>query len=612
MKRLIVFALAMPALLLASCNQSEPKQDDSKITKVTVSPAKVDLIVGDTESLEISVEPSGAVYSSVSWSSSDKSVATVSRKGVVTAVAKGSAVITADVDGVKGECNVTVSPNSTPVTGVTLSETSLVLEAGSSANLTATVTPDSAADKTVTWSSTDSGIATVSDGFVTGVSKGECDIVVKTKDGGYEAKCHVTVNSDVTIYTCTLPGRNWSKNTYPVFNKDASKAYIISLQDGDLGRYLYEIDLQSHQLGWSLELTNQTKAWSSNGGDICVNPNTGDIICSNQCEVFAVTSAGQKKWTISTDGTGLNSDNTSSAMLGCGPAMSNDCSVIFACINNKMVAINASTGAIIDTIDGFTNCIQFIVYGNDNIVYHKNNATGGVGFLTFADGKFTRTAEIDLSVKVAASDITSGAMTKDQKKAYFCGSIYTLCVDIDAKTVEIENRSSSIGGGQRWAPCISPDGYLYMASVFNGSTAAIVSFNTAESIANDANGSAIYKYSGYNSAYNFEGVCVDKDNNVYSFINDCKAAIGKSAKSYLIRLTKGGNGYDAKNIAILESATQGTFQGCFNIGGKYIVATQGKPGTVYIFELETTRAEGWSGPGGDISATKNANLVYGN
>ena len=84
--------------------------------------------------------------------------------GLVTAVAEGTATITVTTaDGGKtATCEVTVTqPAKTPVTSVTLDKTSLTLDVGGSDTLTATVKPDNATTKTVTWSTSNENVATV-------------------------------------------------------------------------------------------------------------------------------------------------------------------------------------------------------------------------------------------------------------------------------------------------------------------------------------------------------------------------------------------------------------------------------------------------------------------
>ena len=94
---------------------------------------------------------------------------------------------------------VDMNPTTTvPVTGVTVSPTTLTLSQGKTATLTATVSPSTATDKTVTWTSSNTGVATVSsDGVVTGVKAGTATITATTNDGGKTATCSVTVNTSV-------------------------------------------------------------------------------------------------------------------------------------------------------------------------------------------------------------------------------------------------------------------------------------------------------------------------------------------------------------------------------------------------------------------------------
>ena len=171
------------------------------VTGVTVSPSTLTLEVGKTSTLTATVTPSNATNKTVTWSSSNTSVATVSSAGVVTGVAAGSATITATTQdgGKKATCAVTVKAASVAVTGVTLNKTSLSLGVGKTSTLTATVVPSNATDKSVTWSSSNTSIATVSSaGVVKGVKAGSATITVKTNDGGYTATCAVSVHKTPT------------------------------------------------------------------------------------------------------------------------------------------------------------------------------------------------------------------------------------------------------------------------------------------------------------------------------------------------------------------------------------------------------------------------------
>ena len=163
------------------------------VTGVNLNKTSLSLTVGGTDTLTATVEPETATDKTVTWESSDSDVATVDQSGNVEAVAPGTANITAKtVDGSHtATCAVTVTQ---PVTGVTLNPTELSLYTGQSETLAATVTPDTATNKNVTWSSDRTEVATVEDGTVKAVGAGTAIITVTTADGGKTATCTVTVS----------------------------------------------------------------------------------------------------------------------------------------------------------------------------------------------------------------------------------------------------------------------------------------------------------------------------------------------------------------------------------------------------------------------------------
>ena len=93
-----------------------------------------------------------------------------------------------------GELKLAKPPATIPVTGVELSESSLILDVGDSETLTATVSPNNATNKAVTWGSNNESVATVADGVVSAVGEGTATITATTTDGGITATCTVTVN----------------------------------------------------------------------------------------------------------------------------------------------------------------------------------------------------------------------------------------------------------------------------------------------------------------------------------------------------------------------------------------------------------------------------------
>ena len=168
------------------------------VTGVTLDKASATLTEGDELTLIATVNPDNATNKNVTWSSSDNTIASVSN-GKVTALKAGKATITVKTDdgGNTATCEVTVNAKVYPVTGVTLDKASATLTEGDELTLIATVNPDNATNKNVTWSSSDNTIASVSNGKVTALKAGKATITVKTDDGGNTATCEVTVNAKV-------------------------------------------------------------------------------------------------------------------------------------------------------------------------------------------------------------------------------------------------------------------------------------------------------------------------------------------------------------------------------------------------------------------------------
>lgn len=166
------------------------------VTKVKLNASEKSLTVGDSATLKATVSPSNATVKTVKWASSNKAVATVSSKGVVKALSAGTTVVTATSGSKSAMCVVTVSNPvaDKPVTGVTLNYEELEVAVSATAQLKATVVPSDAADKSVTWASDNTSVATVTnDGVVKGVTKGTANITVTTNDGKFVATCKVTV-----------------------------------------------------------------------------------------------------------------------------------------------------------------------------------------------------------------------------------------------------------------------------------------------------------------------------------------------------------------------------------------------------------------------------------
>lgn len=756
--RKALFSAACILLAFVSCTPKEEEQ--KKITAVEVDPSDITVTVGENTRLKVNVQPADATYLTVEWSSSDETVAQINKVGTLKAIAPGSATVTATVEGVKGTCNVTVVENATPVSGITVNPTQVTIGKGATATITATVEPADAANKSVAWSTSNASVATVEDGIVTGVARGECDITATTADGGFKAVCHVTVShipvesiafSNGSPYTivvdndgtyslfvtftpentsdrditwelsddshaslasvgegqaeiafnsmmvglvtvkATVTGTNctasqqfflqgsqpivmmpsgkiaagrrmqwqfnkWAysaatdlkwetgsrtlegdcvefapeeggentvlisgnydgvpfkvahtyqadewlvntsldgcnaRNTYPVFNKECTRAYFITRG----ARRLYEINLEE---GTVSQLFDMNDGKNDNGGDICVNPVSGDIYCSNQMHIYCISPEGTKRWEIP-----VPTGTQATSIAGGGPALSNDCSVVFIpVVDKRLLAVNAATGAILDEYAIEPYHTQIAVYGNDKILVSSTvqNVTSSICFLSFSGGKFTEEKVIEHPSKDPA-DISSPVVNRSQTKCWLpCNGGVLVEVNLTSKTAV----AASITGnkGHVWAPCLTADErWMFFASQDNAMVNRIDPASFSESTVMET----IYT-NGNNNSLNFTPVACDADGNVYFFVKDDGA--GNNA---FYRLNA-ARGWQPEVITSIEKQNNDP-QAFFNFGGGCLIGGGGSNSAnrILVRCVDAERAKSWSGAGGDVCATKNANIVY--
>ena len=166
----------------------------------------------DSVKLVLSVEPANFT-DEITWKSSNTDVVTVSADGTVKAAAVGKARIMVYAGNVSAACDVVVKQ---PVTSISLSASSLSLDAGDTKTLTVSIYPTNAVNKEIAWSSSDEKVAVVDqNGKVTAVGKGSAVISAATKDGSNLTKtCNVTVTG--TIYNCKDVSELESKHNYDV------------------------------------------------------------------------------------------------------------------------------------------------------------------------------------------------------------------------------------------------------------------------------------------------------------------------------------------------------------------------------------------------------------
>lgn len=197
-------------------------------------------------------QPEGKTDGRLVWSSSDGSVASVDEEGVVSGKSKGEAVITVTaVDGgYTAECRVRVYQ---PVTELRMDNRSVTVDTGEDIQLTATILPYDADNKSIVWSSDNPDVADVNGkGVVTGVKAGQTVIRATSEDEGISDLCVVTVNQPVT-------GVSLSKSELSFSKIGDAEQLVASVQPADA--------------------TNKELNWSSSDESVAIVSN-GRVLCS--------------------------------------------------------------------------------------------------------------------------------------------------------------------------------------------------------------------------------------------------------------------------------------------------------------------------------------------
>lgn len=182
--------------ITACCKVSVMKKE-YPATGVFLDKSILRLNKGEEYVLKATVLPENATNKNVIWVSENDLVATVDEEGEVTAVSGGTSVITVKTsDGnFSATCKVTVN---VPATGIFLNQSKLTLVEGESVMLFAAVMPSDASCRKVIWNTSNSNVASVSNGEVLAIAKGTTIITAKTEDGNFEAQCEISVGMKAT------------------------------------------------------------------------------------------------------------------------------------------------------------------------------------------------------------------------------------------------------------------------------------------------------------------------------------------------------------------------------------------------------------------------------
>ena len=269
-------------------------QPNGKI-EPTVPVTKIDLdktsaTIKDNENIQLNatVSPSNATNKSVTWSSSNPKVATVTSSGRVYGVSEGTATITctsAENSKISKTCKVTVKSSKIPVKSMTLSKTSLTIKDNVTAELTATINPTDATNKKVKWTISDPTVATLSSNGV------KCVITPKAVASKATATITCTSDENSKIYkTCKLTV-NTSKIAVKSMTLSKTSLTIKDNVTAELTATINPTDASNKKVKWAI--SDPTVATISSNGVKCVI--TPKAVASKATATITCTSAENSK-----------------------------------------------------------------------------------------------------------------------------------------------------------------------------------------------------------------------------------------------------------------------------------------------------------------------------
>lgn len=271
-------------IALWSCDDDDEnnKITTVEVTGVSLNTSSLSLNISDDSTLVATVTPVDASDQTVSWGSSNTSVATVDDDGTITAVSVGTATITVTTKSgaFQATCDITVT---TPVSAITVSPGTLYLSLNETAEMIATVTPEDATDATVTWSSSNTDVVTVDEnGTVTAIAAGTATITATAHDGSEtQGTASVTVLA-ANQYTHTVDGvtetyalGSLTINTYDTYNRfalpspsdafDEVLSFIIPKGLMNQRFNIEDIAADAYAINWTITLYISAENYAASG-----------------------------------------------------------------------------------------------------------------------------------------------------------------------------------------------------------------------------------------------------------------------------------------------------------------------------------------------------------
>ena len=218
---------------------------EKKLESISLSVDKL-IPINETKEVRVEYKPE-SVKEEITWSSSNEEIASVSN-GIITAKGVGNATITATTtSGIKGQVNIEVYQK---VESLTLDKSNVEFYVGDTSQVNATITPEEATYKDITWTSSNNSVASVENGLITAKSTGEATITATTKDG-VSQKCNVVVKEKPIEFSGSgdkiISNVNIPRGVYKaVLSNSGAHNFIVELHKDDNDSYG---DLLANEIG---------------------------------------------------------------------------------------------------------------------------------------------------------------------------------------------------------------------------------------------------------------------------------------------------------------------------------------------------------------------------
>ncbi|MBO0593404.1 Ig-like domain-containing protein [Cellulophaga sp. E16_2] len=224
------------------------------VISVTIDTYTDNMTVNDSQTLTATITPSNASIQTITWTSSDETIAIISNSGEVEAIAAGTVFIKAAVDGEIDTVEITVSPLVNPVISVSIDSYTDTMTVNESQTLTATITPSNASNQTITWSSSNEAIATIN-------SSGEVEAITT---GTFLIKAAVDGKIDTVEITVVNQTPTALPDNYSVIKGTNNNLFNVIANDSDPDGDMLTVTLELFPLNGTATMSGNQVSYSPN------------------------------------------------------------------------------------------------------------------------------------------------------------------------------------------------------------------------------------------------------------------------------------------------------------------------------------------------------------